>query len=58
MVMHEFDHEIANSEAELRAVLVPQHSLAYELDFARANIAEYRSGGAASTSIEARAYDY
>ncbi len=58
VVLHEFDAEIADSEPELVAVLVPQHSLAYELDFARANVAEYCREGVASTAIEARAYDY
>lgn len=58
VVMHAFDSSISESEPELNAVVVPHHSVAFELDFARANIAEYRRDGGVRTAIEARAYDH
>jgi len=57
-VMHEFDAPIAESIVELDAQLIGQRSLPFELDFARANIAEFVPGGPARTAIEARAYDF
>lgn len=58
VVVHEFDADTAGDITELRAVVVPQRSLPYELDFARANIAEFVPGGPARTAIESRAYDW
>lgn len=56
VVLHESEAVLAAGLEELQAHIVPQQSLSFELDFARANIAEYTPGGGVVTSIEARAY--
>lgn len=57
VVVHEFDASFAAEHVELDATVVPQHSLAFELDFARANIAQSIPGRGTISAIEARAFD-
>ncbi len=56
VVLHEHDADLVESLSELNALVVPQQSLSFELDFARANLAATPPEGPVVSAIETRAY--
>ncbi|MEH6643591.1 gamma-glutamyltransferase [Vreelandella glaciei] len=56
VVLHERDADLVESLPEFNALVVPQQSLSFELDFARANLAATPLEGPVVSAIETRAY--